>query len=161
VVPYFALVVAPSEVLTRFPFSDYTLHTHPAPAQPSHRLLPTLRLLHTPLPAKVIDAYVEQPYFAAESYSLVLAEWLETLSGVREKMSEATEARVKQSLLELCRLVEQDADEGLLSLETTRSKLKERTEESNEGIDAVKRLWEGQRRVGQLVTRSVEAGTAY
>ena len=76
-------------------------------------------------------------------------------------MSEATEARVKQSLLELCRLVEQDADEGLLSLETMRSKLKERTEESNEGIDAVKRLWEGQRRVGQLVTRSVEAGTAY
>jgi len=76
-------------------------------------------------------------------------------------MSEATEMGVKRSLLELCCLIEQDADEGLLSLETMRSRLRERTEESNEGIDAVKRLWEGQKRVGQLVKRSVEAGTSY
>jgi hypothetical protein len=123
--------------------------------------LPALRLLHTHIPAKDIDAYVEQPYFPAASYSLVLADWLDTLSGVREEMSEASEEQVKQSLLELCSLAEQDANEGLLSLDTMRSRLRDCTEESDEGIDAVKRLWEGQKRVGQLVKRSVEAGTAY
>jgi hypothetical protein len=142
-------------------YSDYTLHTHPAPAQPSHRLLPALRLLHTPIPAKTVDAYVEQPYFPAQSYSLTLADWLDTLSGMKEAMSEEIETNVKKSLVELCELVEQDAEEGLLSLETKRSRLKETTDGSNEGMDAVRRLWESQQRVGRLVSSSVRAGTAF
>lgn len=137
------------------------MHTHPAPAQPSHRLLPALRLLHTPIPAKTVDAYVEQPYFPAQSYSLALADWLETITGMKESMSDDIEERVKNSLLELCRLVEQDAEEGLLNLETKRSRLRESTDGSNESLDAVKRLWESQQRVGRLVASSVQAGTAF
>jgi flagellar motor component MotA len=120
-----------------------------------------LRLLHTPIPAKTVDAYVEQPYFPAASYSLALAEWLDTLSGVKEAMSKEIETNVKNSLIELCELVEQDAEEGLLSLETKRSRLKESSDGSNEGMDAVKRLWESQRRIGKLVASSVIAGTAF
>jgi len=150
-----------SAVNATYFLSDCTLHTHPAPAQPSHRLLPALRLLHTPIPAKTVDAYVEQPYFPAQSYSLVLADWLETLTGMKETMSEEVERNVKQSLLDLCEMVERDAEEGLLSLRTKRSRLRDSTEGSNEGLDAVERLWESQQRVGRLVASSVHAGTAF
>ena len=76
-------------------------------------------------------------------------------------MSADIETNVKKSLLELCELVEQDAEEGLLSLETKRSRLKESSDGSNEGMDAVKRLWESQRRIGKLVASSVIDGTAF
>lgn len=80
---------------------------------------------------------------------------------MKESMSDDIEERVKNSLLELCRLVEQDAEEGLLNLETKRSRLRESTDGSNESLDAVKRLWESQQRVGRLVASSVQAGTAF
>lgn len=108
-----------------------------------------------------MNGYIQQPYFPIESYSLVLASWMDTLTGEAEKMTDEIEGKVKDSLVHLCDLVIQEANEGILNLETQRQRLHDRTDASEEGIAAVKRLWEDQKRGGEMVKQGILDGTAY
>jgi hypothetical protein len=97
--------------------SDYTLHPSPAPAHPSHRLVPALRLLALPeLPASLENtqhtAYphtrAAPPPAPASPAADALRAWDATLLGLRERVDAANETAARALLRRICE--EFDAD---------------------------------------------------
>lgn len=163
---------------------DYTLHSHPAPATPSYRLLPALRLVHAHVKKESLDAYLKDPYYPADSYDdEALAIWLRVVNGEEEPVSldpdqeqgpkdmddnVSIECKVRDSLVELCEMVIHGSRHGLdeirIAVDSQRKALApgDKLDDSvMDGAEAVKRLWRGQERVAELVKQSVLAGTAY
>lgn len=138
---------------------EYNLHTHPPPASPSHRVRLTLLLLHTLIPATQIRAYLEAPYFPPASFSDELGEWVDVVSGEREKMSEGVEEKVRESLVEICGKIKTEAQVGIKRLRKWVEGLEEGEKEGvREGVEAMNRLWEGERRVARAVEEELKRG---
>jgi hypothetical protein len=102
---------------------------------------------------------MNQPFLPTRS--IVLAEWLDTLSGKAQDMSGDIDAKVNQKLVGFCDTIQRNVDEQLVLLDEEASRWTTGSDRPYDLIDTVKWLWLDQKRVANLVKSSVEAGTAY
>ncbi|KAF5381005.1 hypothetical protein D9615_003936 [Tricholomella constricta] len=87
-------------------WGDWTLHMQPSPAHPSYRLITALRLYHLfPTSAKKVPLDAEA----------ALLPWRDTLSGAAEKVSEKNEESWRNTLLQLCSTLAEDAATKIVS----------------------------------------------
>lgn len=85
---------------------NWTLHTSPTPAHASFRLTTALRLYHT-FPAR------PELGRAASEDDMNTASWRDTIMGYTEDISEANEKACRDTILEICRVVIERAENGL------------------------------------------------
>ena len=94
-------------LLTFLPISDWAMHSDPAPAHPSYRLITTLRLYHLfPLSSDTIPPNAEEK----------LEDWRNTTFGKQDIISEANEALWRATLTGICKNIIQDAQIGMMSI---------------------------------------------
>jgi len=93
-------------------WGDWTLHSSPSPAHASFRLTTALRLYHT-FPAR------SEPGRAASEDDMNTASrgWRDTIMGYAEYVSEANESACGETILEICRVAIERAENGLKILQ--------------------------------------------
>jgi len=128
-------------------WGEYTLHATPAPAHPSHRLLPLLRLYHL----NVTDGTAVTP-------TPVLRSFLLTLSGERATVSPSNELSVRDSLIELCDTICRRSDAAVRTLDEVSD---DNDPDWSEGIRLIRKLWTVEKAVAGQVKTSVETGVLF
>jgi hypothetical protein len=124
--------------MNSLPFRNWTLHSDPAPALPSYRLIPALRLLHLSL-----------------TDQMLLCKWEETISGSLDEVSAHNTHQVRETLSDLCTKYYVQA-KAWLSLHSSPDK-----QARHEGLEAwpsIRLLWEQQQDVSSLVQESILSG---
>ncbi|KAK2466934.1 hypothetical protein APHAL10511_001192 [Amanita phalloides] len=120
-------------------WGDWTMHSTPAPAHPSFRLVTALRLYHvTSLSQDEVEA------------------WRETLLGTRDYVSDINEKQWRKTLVEICSRAEVEAEKGLVRACGEVCDEWEREMQGN-----IAELWAEQQRVASGVRSSVEQGIAF
>ncbi|KAL7417408.1 hypothetical protein BDY24DRAFT_374767 [Mrakia frigida] len=146
-------------------WGNYTLHSHPLPAHPSHRLLPALRLYHTSLSPSSTPTTSSSSTQTQRSGSL--AQWKDTLQGYESCVSDQNELLTRQTLVSLCEGVEHDVVAGferLDRLQTGSASLWDEGDERDgwsDKCESVKVLWKGMRRISEEVRESCESGVEF
>lgn len=91
---------------------DWTIHGEPAPAHPSYRLIPALRLLHvTRLSEEVNDTRVSGSQLKA---------WEATVAGVRDLVDQENEQDMRATLRSICKQVLDRSTKTLCEFAKTR-----------------------------------------
>ncbi|KZV64940.1 SET domain-containing protein [Peniophora sp. CONT] len=124
---------------------DWTLHSAPAPAHPSYRLLTALRLAHVLI-----------------SKHGTISDWRDTLTGERELVSVENERAVRGTLREICTALISRAEDAVEALEEVR--LRAGREKEGWRVWAagnVKALWAEEKAVAEAVAESVDAGVDF
>jgi hypothetical protein len=127
--------------------SDWTMHSQPAPAHPSYRLISALRLLHC------IDSSIEPEGSALED---VFEQWRRVLYGQEEALSEACEKAWRQTLSDICERVAQRAQAAIQSVGAQSESLWAAWMQVN-----VETLWREELEVAEAVRSSVQAGIEF
>ncbi|KAG8806156.1 hypothetical protein FRC17_005151 [Serendipita sp. 399] len=114
-------------------WGNWTLHAEPAPAHPSYRLVPTLRLFHIHL-----------------SDENALQSWEATLNGELDEISVQNSEGVRQTLEQLCLELQEEANAHLLSPSIGIS-----------SGDSVRRLWVEQRDICAAIVQGISDGIEF
>ncbi|PPQ78094.1 hypothetical protein CVT25_015628 [Psilocybe cyanescens] len=85
-------------------WGDWTLHSSPAPAHPSYRLITTLRLYH------LVPRYTQSIPSNVDAY---LQDWRDTILGKKYIISKENESLWRGTLKKICESIVNDAVEGL------------------------------------------------
>lgn len=127
---------------------DWTLHSTPATAYPSYRLITTLRLYHifsndiNTVPA---DSMVEM--------------WRDVALGKSDAISQENESRWRSTLERLCNDVIQDAKRGLIKVRDVQ------VDQENDWVEfakvSIEMLWREEMNVGNAVLKSLEEGADF
>ena len=138
-------ISASGAALTQAAYRDWSLHSAPAPAHPSYRLLTALRLAHVLI-----------------SQHGTIGDWRDTLAGAQELVSEENERSVRGTLRKICTALISRADVTVESLEglMMRAGLK-KAEWRGWAAGNVKALWVEEKTVAEAVAESVDAGADF
>lgn len=124
-------------------WGDWSLHANPAPAHPSYRLIPILRLLHISLRDEK-----------------VIRRWEQTVAGLLDEVSTTNTNSFRSTLTSLCQKYHSEAVNHL-----TRSNQIEGLSgaRSHQPMAAINRdlLWREQRDVTALVMESIDSGIEF
>ncbi|VDB82967.1 unnamed protein product [Peniophora sp. CBMAI 1063] len=124
---------------------DWTIHSAPAPAHPSYRLLTALRLAHVLI-----------------SKHGTIGEWRETLAGVRDLVSEENERAVRGTLREICTALISRAEDAAEELEEVMLRVgREKEGWRIWAAGNVRALWAEEKAVAQAVAASIDAGVDF
>ncbi|KII88547.1 hypothetical protein PLICRDRAFT_41720 [Plicaturopsis crispa FD-325 SS-3] len=118
-------------------WGDWTMHTSPAPAHPSFRLVAALRLLH-------IDPSAE------------LDDWRDTLMGRRDTVSDANEEAWRRTLVDICDRITERAQR--------RPTISRRTDAPpwfDWACNNIRLLWDEEVIVASAVTQSIRDGEQF
>ena len=89
--------------------SGWTLHSAPAPAHPSYRLITALRLYHAfPAGAGKLESNTDS--------EATLDMWRGVVNGERASVSDENEALCRETLFQLCQKIEEEAARRIASL---------------------------------------------
>ncbi|KAF8582667.1 SET domain-containing protein [Ramaria rubella] len=133
-------------------WGDWTLHDAPAPAHPSYRILPALRLLQLSLPASWDVTYKD-----SNSEPPELQAWHDTILGEKDTISPENEHAVWQQLLEVCNISATRADEGLTRLQQE-CQGKDLGGWKKYAVEAISILWLEEKNVATAVVQSIKNG---
>jgi hypothetical protein len=153
-------------------WQDYTIHSFPQPAHPSHRLVVALRLIAldddgsptTAAAATVADYSPLVKKQKLQNYSLDVKEWQAMVMGHTETISSVNEKRVCQLLTELCQEVQminlkkRAAIDKASSLFTSTAAAEESHLELNQNIRMITSLLEEESSIAQMVKEAVVNG---
>ncbi|GLB34973.1 putative SET domain-containing protein [Lyophyllum shimeji] len=139
------------EVLTREGYwGDWTLHLQPLPAHPSYRLITALRLYH------LFPASAEEVPLDADR---ALLPWKATLLGRADRISQENEEAWKDTLLQICSKLAEDATTAIASLDAV---------SANREIawfswmkKNIRMLWEEELFVTRMVAQSILGGEEF
>jgi hypothetical protein len=121
------------------------MHSGPAPAHPSFRLITVLRLYHA------------IPFTREERLSeSLLSAWKATILGTREIISEENEELWRRTLLQICKIVESEAQRGMKRVQDCVCDGWEA-----DAKEKILQLWLEEVLVAQEVKRSVESGIVF
>ncbi|KAJ3503825.1 hypothetical protein NMY22_g18116 [Coprinellus aureogranulatus] len=131
-------------------WGEWTLHSSPAPAHPSFRLVTALRLYHAiPLSVTVLED--------TEQVKDALRRWRSTTAGIQESMSEVNEMQWRETLGQICQRVVDSANEKTKSLESLGAC---KSFEGSNGflLECICSLWREELYVASAVMRSLQGG---
>jgi len=132
---------------------DWTLHTTPATAYPSYRLITTLRLYH-------IFPDDDNTVLPPDSDDMVEM-WRDVTLGKRDAISQENESRWRSTLGRLCNDVIQDAKRGLIKVRDIQLEV----DQENGWVEFAKvfieMLWREEMDVGCAVLKSLEEGVDF
>lgn len=159
----------PADAATCPFFSDYSIHPHPAPAYPSHRLVVALRLA-------VLDLTLDA---AGQGEENGVEMWRACVRGMRESISPANEDAVRALLAgdDICGCLIADAQRKLAALQTAKEafhwqpapaqrvaaqqpRLGMRTEDFADALDMVASLLHEQESIAIRLRACIEQGHA-
>ena len=131
---------------------DWTLHSTPAPAYPSYRLITALRLYDI-FPDNVNTVPLDSDY--------LVDMWRDTMLGKRYVISEENEGRWRVTLERLCNDLVQDATRGLIRVRDIQ--IPEVHESGWEEFVkmSIEMLWREEIKVGCAVLKSLEEGVDF
>jgi hypothetical protein len=115
---------------------EWTLHSDPAPARPSYRLVLALQLLH-----------------AAEAQPLSLLEWEDVAAGRKEEISTENTKRVRGTLLSLCN---EYLSEAFRALDKAQETLFSDQDRGAGEVDSLALLWERQKALVESVIDTIK-----
>ncbi|KDR81593.1 hypothetical protein GALMADRAFT_239640 [Galerina marginata CBS 339.88] len=132
-------------------WGDWTIHSLPAPAYPSYRLITTLRLYHIlPMSANSVPVDTDQ----------VLQEWRDTTLGKRDVISQKNESLWRATLKSICSDLITEARQGVQKISLIKG-----TGDSPMWIDSartcVDTLWKEEIDVATAVVKSLEENAEF
>lgn len=128
-------------------WGNWSIHTSPAPAHPSYRLITTLRLYHV---LSELGADSDLP----ENSDEVLDEWRKATLGEREIISEQNEALWKATLLSICNAIIREAEAGVVQVKRRAS---ECTVDWGKWMyENIEMLWKEELHTAKAVVRCIE-----
>ena len=129
---------------------DWTLHTTPATAYPSYRLITTLRLYHI---------FSDDVNTVPPESDQMVDTWRDVTLGKRDAISQENESRWRSTLECLCNDVIQDAKRGLIKVRDIQVDQENGWEEF--GKIFIEMLWREEMDVGCAVLKSLEEGVDF
>lgn len=134
--------------------SGWTLHSAPAPAHPSYRLITALRLYHT------FPAGVEAPENTTSSEAL-LDVWRGVVNGEHASISDENEALWRETLLQLCQKIADTAASRAVALLSSPM-----TKDDGDGavkgmLPCVVSLWNEEMYVARAVSQSIRRDVSF
>ncbi|KAG8863082.1 hypothetical protein FRB96_009262 [Tulasnella sp. 330] len=137
--------------------SDWTLHSAPAPAHPSYRILPALRLLHLSQPTP--EEATLGPWTDAAAG---IASWEAMVIGGQEMVSSENELAVRGTLREVCEQVMHRSQSGLEELDRLRNSLLVGPLASvgwaARAISCIGVLWKEEQEVASALLETIDCG---
>ena len=131
---------------------DWTLHSTPATAYPSYRLITTLRLYHI---------FSDDVNTVPPDSDHIVEMWRDVTLGKRDDISQENESRWRSTLECLCNDVIQDAKGGLIKIRD----IQVVDQETNGWVEFAKvfieMLWREEMDVGCAVLKSLEEGADF
>ena len=131
---------------------DWTLHSTPATAYPSYRLITTLRLYHI---------FSDDANTVPPDSDHIVEMWRDVTLGKRDDISQENESRWRSTLECLCNDVIQDAKRGLIKIRD----IQVVDQETNGWVEFAKvfieMLWREEMDVGCAVLKSLEEGADF
>ena len=129
---------------------DWTLHSTPATAYPSYRLITTLRLYHI---------FSDDVNTVPPDSDHMVDMWRDVTLGKRDAISQENESRWRSTLERLCNDVIQDAKRGLVKVRGIR------VDEEDGWVEfakvSIEMLWREEMDVGCTVLKSLEEGVDF
>jgi hypothetical protein len=132
-------------------FRDWTLHSSPAPAHPSYRLITALRLYHlVPMSVNAVPL----------DFDNVIRPWQDTLLGKQEIISEENENAWRETLLAICRGVADKASTGIADC-SSKCDNWAKGNWVNAMKENVEALWNEELFIATAVSESIDQGVAF
>ncbi|RXW24145.1 hypothetical protein EST38_g1708 [Candolleomyces aberdarensis] len=134
-------------------WGGWTLHSAPAPAHPSYRLITALRLYHAfPAGAAKLESTTDS--------EAILDVWRGVVSGERASISDENEALWRETLLQLCQKIEGEAASRVASLPSlAKSRDDDGTVEAM--LPCIISLWNEEKYIARAVLQSIRDDVSF
>jgi hypothetical protein len=131
---------------------DWTLHSSPAPAYPSYRLMSALQLYSIATESNRSASYLEEH---KEEY---LLPWSNVLLGRAQHVSEVNDKLWRECLLRICHMIQHSARTKLQELDVMDTG---HDHWCAYAMDCVRKLWVEEEAIAGAVEHSIEAGVEF
>ncbi|KAH8099495.1 SET domain-containing protein [Cristinia sonorae] len=133
-------------------WGDWTIHSSPAPAHPSYRLITALRLYH----------HLKQNMATHLSDPVpIVDEWRKATLGETERISDQNEECWRNSVADICESVIQRAVDGTQAVKLLQNPHEDRIPDWSQWMQSILLLWQEELEVSRRVLYSIRSGEEF